>query len=163
MLFDSMAQSHINYGNAVWTCTNHTKLQRILIKQKQISRMILFQNRNIHARPLMRKLRALNIFQTNLFQILTLMYKSKNELLPKIFQKLFINLSHRYPTRFLTDAYTQATSHTKQTAFRISSRVPYLWNLFKDKIPSNSDVGLSEFKYTMKRRLLEMKNEIRYF
>ena len=75
MLLDSMAQSHINYANTVWASTYKTKFQRIFIKQKQISRMILFQSRNSHSRPLMTKLKALNVFQINLFQTLTLMYK----------------------------------------------------------------------------------------
>ena len=63
MIFDSIVQSYVNYGNSVLVSTRQTKFKRIFIKQKQISRMICFKNKQCHFSPLMRRLGVLNVFQ----------------------------------------------------------------------------------------------------
>ena len=79
-----------------WASTHHTKLKRIFIKQKQISRMIFFKNKQCHSRPLMKKLGALNVYQTNLYQTLIFMVKFENTTLPKVFYDFFENLHYKY-------------------------------------------------------------------
>lgn len=99
MIFDSMAQSNVNYGNVVWASTNHFKLKQIFIKQLQILRMILYKGRQCHVRSLLRKMRALNVYQTNIFQTLLFRINSQNNDLPDAFKSFFIDLHHKYPTR----------------------------------------------------------------
>ena len=163
MIYDSMVQSYVNYGNIVWASTNHTKLRQIFIKQKQISRMIFFKGRQCHARPLMQKMRALNVYQANIFQTLLFMIKSRNNALPKVFSLFFENLHHKYPTRYADNAYVEKMCKTKQVAFRISSRGPLLWNSLKDNILEISDLGIQKSKYDLKTLLLENDDELDFY
>ena len=59
-------------------------------QQKHASRLIFFESKQTHARPLMRKINALNIFQVNILQNLTFMFKLKNDLVPNIFKEQFV-------------------------------------------------------------------------
>ena len=163
MIFDSMAQSYVNYGNSVWASTHHTKLKNIFIKQKQIARLIFFKNKQCHARPLMKSLRALNVYQTNIFQVLTFIMKSRNKVLPRAFNEFFKDLHHKYPTRYANDALVQNMSKTKQVSFRISSRGPKLWNALKGIIPNDDSLGLLKIKHNLKTLLLDMEDELDYF
>ena len=160
MIFDSMAQSYVNYGNVVWASTNHSKLKQIFIKQKQISRMILYKGRQCHARPLLKKMRALNVYQTNIFQTLLFMIKSRNNDLPDAFKSFFKDLHHKYPTRYAGNALVEKMSKTKQVAFRISSRGPLLWNAFKESIP---DSAFQKTKNDLKTLLLEKDDELTFY
>ena len=163
LISDSMAQSYVNYGNSVWASTHHTKLKHIFIKQKQIARLIFFKNKQHHARPLMKKLRALNVYQTNIFQTLTFIIKSRNSVLPRAFSEFFNDLHHKYPTRYSSDALVENICKTKQVSFRISSRGPHLWNSFKEIISNHESLSLSKIKHSLKTLLLDMEDELDYF
>ena len=163
MIFDSMAQSYVNYGNSVWASTHHTKLKYIHIKQKQIARLIFYKNKQHHARPLLKSLNALNVYQTNIFQILTFIIKSRNSVLPRALNEFFKDLHHKYPTRYANDALVENISKTKQVAFRISSRGPRLWNALKETIPNCDSFSVSKLKHALKTLLLDKEDELCYF
>ena len=163
LLYNSFVQSHINYANLAWASTNKTKLLRIFVKQKQISRMIFYKNRSEHSRPLLKSLNSLNIFQTNIFQTLLMMHKASNAKLPDILNGMFDPLSHKYPTRFSNDAFRQKLSSLKQSDFRISTRGPFLWNSFKNSINNPCDLSFIRYKTLLKVHLLSIVNESDYF
>ena len=50
--------------------TYKTKLKKLFGKQKQAARIIFNQDRFTHARPLLKTLNALNVYQINLLQVL---------------------------------------------------------------------------------------------
>ena len=54
-----------NYANVARGSTHKSKQIPILSQQKYASRVIFFKTKETHARPLMKDLNALNIFQTN--------------------------------------------------------------------------------------------------
>ena len=64
----SFIQSYLIYANIAWSSTNQTKLKKIYSKQKHASRIIFQEDRYTHARPLMKTLNALYIYQINIFQ-----------------------------------------------------------------------------------------------
>ena len=57
-----------------------TKLQGILKKQKHAERITFHANRLDHARPLLKEMKALNVYQINLIQTLKFMRKTKYEI-----------------------------------------------------------------------------------
>ena len=67
----------ISYVNQAWASTFKTKLQGILKKQKHTARITFHANRLDHARPLLKEMKALNVYQINLTQTLKLMHKTK--------------------------------------------------------------------------------------
>ena len=74
-IYFSFIHSYINYANVVGAGPNQTKLKKLHSKQKHASRVIYHQDKQTDARPLMKKLNALSIYQINNFQILVFMFK----------------------------------------------------------------------------------------
>ena len=78
--------------------TFKTKLQGILKKQKHAARITFHANRLDHARPLLKEMKALNVYQMNLIQTLNFMHKTNYAKNPRIFLPKFREVDHQYPT-----------------------------------------------------------------
>ena len=138
------------------------KTKKILNKQKHASRIILSEERNTHSRPLMKKLGILNIFQLNILQTLLFMFKTKNEVNPRIFSDQFSNIEYKYSTRFSDNNFKQHKRISNSTYYSIVNRGPYLWNnLLSTK--EKSLTSFTQFKTSVKQKLLESQTETRYF
>ena len=161
-IYFSFIQSYLIYANIAWASTNQTKLKKIYSKQKHASRIIFQEDRYTHARPLMKTLNALNIYQINIFQTLVFMFKLKNNMAPKVFQNQFKSIQHKYPTKYSLQNFKQPKTISKMTKFSITSRGPELWNNFinnETKLITN----ISRFKKTIKKQILNFENEIIHF
>ena len=161
-IYFAFIHSYINYGNIAWASTNYTQLRKLHNKQKHASRIIFNQDKNTHARPLMKKLKALNIYQLNIYQTLILMYKSLNNSSPKVFQNKFKNVKHKYPTHHSQENLVIPRLNLKSTRFSISYRGPYLWNRCLDS-ETKKITTLFAFKKAIKKILLNFQDEISYF
>ena len=96
----SFIHNYISYANIACASTFKTKLQGILKKQKHAARITFPENRLDHARPLLKEMKVLNIYQINLIQTLKCMHKTKYGKNPRIFLPKFREVNHQYPTRF---------------------------------------------------------------
>ena len=67
-----------------WASTFKTKLQGILKKQKRAAEITFHAKRFDHSRPLLKEMKALNVYQINLIKTLKFMHKSKCEINPRI-------------------------------------------------------------------------------
>ena len=112
-IYFSFIQSYLIYANIAWASTNQTKLKKIYSKQKHASRIIFQEDRYTHARPLMKTLNALNIYQINIFQTLVFMFKLKNNMAPKVFQNQFKSIQHKYPTKYSLQNFKQPKTISK--------------------------------------------------
>ena len=73
--------------NVAWGSTHKSKLMALYRQQKHASRLIFFESKQTHARPLMRKINALNMFQVNILQKVIFMFKLKTMSLIRINKK----------------------------------------------------------------------------
>ena len=96
----SFIHSYINYANIARASTNKTNLKKLFAKQKQAARIIFNKDSFTHARPLLKILNALNVYQINLLQVLLLMHKIKTNSSPRIFRHQFQTINHKYATRY---------------------------------------------------------------
>ena len=80
---------YISYANIAWAITFKAKLQGILKKQKHAARISFHANRIDHVRPLLKDMKALNVYQINLIQTLKFMRKTKYGKNPRIFLPKF--------------------------------------------------------------------------
>ena len=161
-IYFSFIHSYLNYANIAWASTHNTKLKKLYNQQKHASRIIYNEDRMTSAQPLLEKLRALNIYQINIYQTLLFMYKIKNNLAPNIFKNNFQDISHKYPTRHSAHNFQQLKTISKTTSFSISNRGPFLWNnILEDH--DKTILTFSLFKNQIKRRLFSIKNEVIYF
>ena len=161
-IYFSFIHSYINYANIAWASTNQTKIKKLYSKQKHASRIIYHQDKQTHARPLMKNLNALNIYQINIIQILVFMFKLNNNMVPNTFHKQFESIHNKYPTKFSSLNLKQPKTFSKMIKFSISSRGPQLWNNLLDSNIKSID-SLSSFKKLVKKQLLNSENKIIHF
>ena len=161
-IYFAFIHSYINYANIAWASTNHTKLKKLYNKQKHASRIIYNKDKLTHAKPLMKSLNALNVYQINIFQTLNLMFKSQHRLSPIVFQNMFKKVKHKYPTNFANNNFKTPNFNLKSTRFAISTRGPTLWNtVLSDTIKTIE--SYSTFRSATKKLIFNLPNEICYF
>ena len=73
------------YYLGLHTC-NFTPLYR---KQKHAIRAIHFEDKRSDAKQLLTSINALNVYQSNIFQKLIFLFKTKLKLVPNMFQNFF--------------------------------------------------------------------------
>ena len=114
-IYFSFIHIYISYANIAWASTFKTKLQGILKKQKHAARVTFHANRLHHSRPLLKEMKALNVYQINLNQTLKFMHKTKYGINPGIFLPKFIEVDHQYPARFSLNSFYYKRSACKTT------------------------------------------------
>ena len=160
-IYFALIHSYINYANVAWASSCKTGLKKILLKQKHAVRIIFHEDRLTHSRPLLKSLNALNVYQVNIFQICSFMYQVKNGTIPKIFNNNFSTVDHYYPTRFALNSF-QLPRSSKTPKFSILLRGPKLWNQFLTN--NEKDITtLDTFKRLLKKRILDINNELIFF
>ena len=152
-LYFAYIQPYISFGNIAWGSTNKTKLQKIHKLQKKAVRIISYATKTAHSRPLMKLHNMLNIYEVNIFQTLSFLYKHQHNMLPTVFGNYFERINHCYKSRLTKFGYKEKFSKGKGR-FSITSRGPFLWN----RVPCNSakeSSTLRMFSQELKKILLE--------
>ena len=88
-LYFSFIHCHLDYANIAWASTYKSKLEGRYRHQKHAVRIINFKDRFNRVQPLLHNIKALNLFQVNLFHIISSMFKCKKKIVPPIYHKLF--------------------------------------------------------------------------
>ena len=160
-LYFSYIHSYLNYGNIAWASTNKGKLKVLLRRQKHAARLINFKNKFIHAKPLLVDMKALNIYQLNIYQILLFMHKVKNQQVPKVFTTSFKIYRNKYNTKSTSITFSKPFCRTKTSQFSIMFRGPHIWN----SLISNELLNLpyNTFKNKVKKLCLNLNNEENLF
>ena len=158
-LYFSFIHSYVNYANIAWASTSKSKLERLYRCQKHAARVIYHKDRYTHGSPLLNYMKALNVFELNVFNILCFVYKCKQNLNPPVFRNIF---THRTKTKnVLRNEYSiqEPLCRTNFSQYCISYRGPYLWN--KIVISKNLTFGdsdpLQAFECKLKRFLLSVE------
>ena len=129
-IYFSFIHFYISYANIAWPSTFKTKPQGILKKQKHAARITFHTKRFDHSRPLLKEMKALNVYQINLIQTLKFMHKTKYGINPRISLPKFREVDHQYPTRFSQNSFCYKRSACKTTSFAITLRAAAIWNNF---------------------------------
>ena len=109
----------------------YSKTKKLSSKQKQALRIL--NNEFTDIREIMVRMKVLNIYKLNIYQILSLMFKMKANTAPCIFQNQFMEIQHQYSTRFSKNNFVESHLVCSQTKFSVSSRRPRLWNKLLDQ------------------------------
>ena len=90
------------------------------------------------------------------------MHKIKYQTAPKIFKNKFCKPTHEYPKNFSTSNYSIPPFKLSKSKYKISIKGPTLWK----NIPTISEKmqeSVTVFKDSIRKKLLELENEISYF
>ena len=122
-LYYSLIYPYITYCNSTWSSTYVTNLNRIYCLQKRAVRAITNSDYRVNCAPLFSKLKILDIYQLNTFQIAKFMPCYHNNLLPHLFFNLFPtnNQTHDYSTR---TANNYRTHHCRTNLKKIHNPLP---------------------------------------
>ena len=149
-LYFSFINSYLSYGVTIWGSTCTTTLNPLHVKQKHAARIIFNENRFAHSEPLLTEMKALNIYQLNVFNIACFMFKNVElKETPRVFDTLSIAINNKYDTRLCGDLKTPYCK-TLRKQKTISYRGPKIWNAIcqaerkekeeKEKKGENNDV-----------------------
>ena len=118
-LYFSFFHGYLNYGNIAWASTTKAKLKEIASKQKEAVRVV--NNDNADIEELMFKMKVLNIYKLNIYQVLTFMFKIKTNTAPFVFRPQFKEIQHTYPTRCSKNSFVENQLVYSETKFSVSS------------------------------------------
>ena len=161
-IYFSFIHIYISYANIAWASAFKTKLLGILKKQKHAARITFHAKRLDHARPLLKEMEALNVYQINLMQTLKFMHKTKYGKNPRISLPKFCELDHQYPTGFSKNSFCYKRCASKTISFAITLRGPTIWNSFLS--PHEKSIPhLPSFLQQIKFKLLNSNNETEFY
>ena len=116
----SFIHGYLNYGNIVWASVTQTKLKKLASKQKQAIR--IFENENYNIKESMTKMKILNIYKLNIYQVLNFMHRFKTNTAPIVSHINFNEINHSYPTRFSNNRFVEKKIFLTQSKFAVLSR-----------------------------------------
>ena len=152
-LYFGFVHPYLTFGNIAWASTHRSKLLKIHNMQKRAVRIITKAHKWAHSRPLMMQNKILNVFEINLLQNLTFVYKHNHNMLPAVFAPCLHRISHKYNTRLSKFGYKEKAS-TGRGAFCISTRAPHLWNRI-ERARAKASKTLQSFTKEVKHYLLQ--------
>ena len=106
------------------------KLKNLFGKQKQAVRIIFNEDKFTQARPLLKTLNALNVYQINLLQVLLFMHNIKINSSPRIFLHQFQTINHKYETRYSKNNFKEPKKETNYAKYCIHTHGQVIWNSF---------------------------------
>ena len=171
-LYYALIYPHLNYAVETWGAADITHLNRVLILQKRIVRMITLSDKRHDdfsyptANPLFKQLGFLKIQDIFILRISIFVYKCLNKSTPLIFHSWFTNIHniHQYNTR--SKYISIANNVHTRTLFIPSSRTTHyglkqtkvlgakIWNTLPNHLRMD-DMSLPTFSKSLKKHLME--------
>ena len=154
MLYSSLILPYLNYALMAWGNAHRSILDKLLLLQKKVVRIICNSAPRSHADPLFFDNKLLKINDLYLFQLGQFMYNYNRNLLPSTFNDMFMkNQSfHNYPTRHSGEFHLpRLRTLSAQNTFFYEG--PKFWNSLKDEIKDSP--SLNSFKNKLKLFLLQ--------
>ncbi len=147
-LYNSLIMPYFTYCIIIWGNTYSTYLHRLHTCQKKIIRIITFSEFNAHTRPLLIKLKILNIYQLYEYFVGMFVYKSLHYMLPEMFRNFFIHNKTSRKTLDLRPGF--CTSKTSEFQMKVTG--PKIWNTISEK--TRLSISLTSFKKRFKKELI---------
>ena len=152
-LYYSFLYPYLTYCTEVWGSANITDLNSLFKVQKRIIRIIVSAKFKEHTGPIFSKLKLLRLSELYEYSIVLFMYKYINDMLPPIFNNIFILNSdiHQYTTR-QSEKFRVPKGKLSMSKRSIKYKGVLLWNNISDNIEYHH--GIFTFKKQLKNYLL---------
>ena len=91
-LYHSLFDSHLNYGNLLWSCSNKKSLDKIENLQKKCLRNVALKNYKAHTEPIFKDLNTLKLWDKFTYCRSIFMHQYRNKKLPISFPDIFTDI-----------------------------------------------------------------------
>ena len=156
MLYYSFAYPYFMYCNHVWGHNYPTNLEKLVLVQKKLVRIITNSPFRAHSEPLLYANKMLTVTDVNEYVVGMFMYQWVNGTLPQIFKNFYQYRRdcHEHVTRNVDDLHVL---FGRLDIWRFSLKLygAKLWNSFPCHIKSSTSLPI--FKQNIKNYLLERK------
>ena len=149
-LYYSLVYPYLVYCASVWASTYPTNLNRLVLLQKKIIRIISKMPFDAHTDPIFKSLQIMKLSEIYFFQVGKLMFSYKIGL-PNVFKELMTNQVHSYNTRNSNTFYL-FPARTNIRFFGRRFQGPKFFNSLNNNIQSAATISL--FKSRLKTFLL---------
>ena len=107
MPYYSFADPYFMYCNHVWGNNYPTKLEKLVLVQKKLVRMITDSHFRAHSEPLLDAYRLLTVTDINEYVVGMFMYQRVNENIPQIYKNFYQyrRYRHEHDTRNVDDLH----------------------------------------------------------
>ena len=141
MLYNSIILPYLNYCNLVWGSAYKSNLQRIVILQKRVIRMVNKSYYNAHTEPIFKKLNLLKFQDIHLLHLGQFMFSFKNSILPRKFENIFTtnNQIHNYNTRH-ANSFRLPLCRTNIRQLSVFYQGPKFFNSLSPEITGSSSL-----------------------
>ena len=152
-LYYSFLYPYLIYCTEVWGGANITDINSLFKVQKRIIRIIVSAKFKEHTGPIFSKLKLLRLSELYEYNIVLFMYKYINDMLPPIFNNIFILNSdiHQYTTR-QSEKFRVPKGKLSMSKRLIKYKGVLFWNNISDNIEYHH--GIFTFKKQLKNYLL---------
>ena len=147
-LYSTLVLPYLNYGILAWGNSMATQLQKILLLQKKVMRIICRSDFRAHTDSLFKSNNILKVSDIYTLNLGSFMFQLNKRDLPKVFYNMFNtnNQFHSYPTR------QSSFYHLPRTRTLFANKIftnsgPKFWNSLSSEIRECNTI------YTFKRKL----------
>ena len=154
MLYSTLILPYLYYGILAWGNAAQIRIDKILLLQKKVMRLICNTSYRSHTNVLFRENRILKINDLYRFQLGQFMYNIHKNSTPNVFKNMFLknNTIHNYSTRQANDFHLPK-SRTNFANRNFMFTGPKLWNSLDNSL--REACSLNTFRYRFKMRLFD--------
>ena len=109
MLYYSLFESHLNFGNMLWGCAKQTLLRKVETMQKKCIRNVALKSFRSHTEPIFKELQILIFADRLSYNRAIFMHKYRNRKLPTSFSGIFKDVSETKGTQNRHNDYNYDT------------------------------------------------------
>ena len=155
----SFINCYLNYANIAQASANKSKPQALYHHQKHATWIINFKDKFTFAKPLLEQIRAMTVYEMNIFQTLGFMYLCKKGKTPLIFKHIYTPKPINKQISRSKNVLFKPLYKKKFAKFKLSYRRPHLQNKF---IALSNDllqaVTIHIFKIKLEKIIFESTN-----
>jgi hypothetical protein len=158
-MYYCLFHSHLIYAIQIWSCTSHSNIKKLFVKQKMGLRVINNARYNAHSEPLFKSSTILPLPKLIEYFNLLFMFKYVNFSLPASFASIWIQNEERrdhenFPRlRNTSEFYTPANRLVTTDLFPLTN-FSKIWNALPPEV-SQLQVSYIGFKTLLKNKFLD--------
>ena len=157
-LYHSLFESHLNYGNLLWSCAKQKSLRKVENLQKKCIRNINLKGFKAHTEPLFKDLNILKLDDKFTYCRSIFMHQYKHKKLPISFSDLFTDIicADEFQTRHNDYNYVIYPAKKKSLESFPLKQILFNWNSLDIDLKATADA--EEFKLLVKQNLIRQYN-----